>query len=72
MDLNEFLGKKIRVIIDTHIANIPTRIYTGEILSIEDDFLTFKDKFDKKILIKFSDILRIEEINNEQEGNKNV
>ena len=62
MDLKTFLGKRIRVVVDTHIATMPTRIFTGEITSIEEESFTFRDKFGKAILIMDKDVIRIEEV----------
>lgn len=66
MDLNAFLGKRIRVVVDTHIATMPTRIFTGEIISIDKGSFNFMDKFGKTILIMNKDVMRVEEV-----GDKN-
>lgn len=62
MDLKAFLGKRIRVVVDTHIATMPTRIFTGEIISIDKESFNFMDKFGKTILIMNEDIMRVEEL----------
>ncbi len=68
MDLNAFLGKRIRVIVDTHNDTMPTRIFTGEIVSIDDSSFNFKDKFNKTILIMNEDVVRIEEVGDGKNG----
>ena len=70
MDLKTFLGKRIRVVVDTHIATMPTRIFTGEIISIDEESFNFKDKFGKTILIMNSDVMRIEELGDENGDNR--
>ncbi len=70
MDLKTFLGKRIRVVVDTHIATMPTRIFTGEIISIDEESFNFKDKFGKTILIMNKDIMRVEEVGEENGDNR--
>jgi len=70
MDLNAFLGKRIRVVVDTHIATMPTRIFTGEIISIDKGSFNFKDKFGKTILIINEDVMRVEELGDEDGNNR--
>ena len=65
MDLKPFLNKRILVVVDTHQSDIPTRIFTGEIISIENGRFTFRDKFGKTILIMDDDVVRIEELGGE-------
>jgi len=69
MDLSAFLGKRIRVVVDTHIATMPTRIFTGKIISIDRGSFNFMDKFGKTILIMNEDVMRVEELGDGANGN---
>ena len=46
--------------------NVDGRIltYSGKVISVEDGFLTFLDKFEKEIIYNLNTLVNVEEISN--------
>jgi hypothetical protein len=62
-DLKLFLHKKVKLNIKT---NDNERLYTGEIIKLNDDFFMFKDKYGADVLVKYDAVVSIEEIPKEK------
>jgi len=58
-DLVLFSGKKVKISGGNGNGSF---FYTGFILSVSDDSIIFKDRYDKTVLIALNAIQRIEEI----------
>lgn len=65
-DLKLFLHKRVKLNIKT---NDNERLYTGEIVKLNDDFFMFKDKFGSDILVRYDAVMSIEEIPKEKLNN---
>lgn len=55
------VGKKYRLVfqVGNHALS-----FTGEIISVENDFIEFIDKFNKKLIYNKSSLISVEEVNN--------
>lgn len=58
MDFNQFLNKKVRIII---LFNGQNLTYSGTILSVDANFISFRDKYDTLQTWNISQILSISE-----------
>jgi hypothetical protein len=58
-DLKPFLHIKIKLNVKT---NNNERLYTGEIIKLNDDYFLFKDKFDLEILFRYDAVQTVEPI----------
>lgn len=54
-DLKIYLHKKVRLILKSGYN------YHGYVLSLGDDFIRFKDKYNRMVIVKLDDISLIEE-----------
>jgi len=57
--LKPFLHIKIKLNVKT---NNNERLYTGEIIKLNDDYFLFKDKFDLEILFRYDAVQTVEPI----------
>lgn len=62
-DLKLFLHKKVKLNIKTDNNE---RLYTGEIIKLNDDFFLFEDKYGANVLVKYDVVVSIEEIPKEK------
>lgn len=61
MDFQEFLNKKIKIVIN---EGSTFSCYVGFIQRIEEPFLVFRDKFNQEKIFGFNSIAKIELVNN--------
>ncbi len=57
--MKEWIGKRARLVFD--FDGEPS-YYTGDIETVDDNFITFIDKFGSKISKKISNLISIEEV----------